>query len=101
MTDKTKNNRVVATGKLTKEQQEILDLVQTYKYSARELRTLLFYFNKLELIDFVANINIHIADYLASVDSVGEREMPGLCGLFMLNCSLAEIAHNFAVTSKQ
>lgn len=90
MTDKTKP--VAATGKLTKEQAQILFTVEKNKYTAEELEELFMYLNKLNLADFSYSLDELIGDYLSSAEAISGMELTGLCNLFKFNRVLSDMA---------
>lgn len=81
-----------ADTKLTPEQQQILELVKNNGYTCDMLCIVFGYIGKTEMEDFVTDMDIHIEDYLASVDLITESELSALCKLYSFNRSLAHIS---------
>ena len=88
----TKTKPVAATGKLTKEQAQILFTVEKNKYTAEELENLFMYLNKLNLADFSYSLDELIGDYLSSAEAISGMELTGLCNLFKFNRVLSDMA---------
>lgn len=79
-------------AKLIPEQNQILQLVNQHGYSYDKLCIVLGFIGKAEIEDFVSDMDIHIAHYLASADEITGSDLTAIYKLFSFNRSLAHIS---------